>query len=67
MTHDDARNLLTALLPHVERESAMLTPFPRLSLDAVRVFDAIRATCDPPMDVEQFNVLADEIEAARKR
>ena len=53
--------LIKELLPKVERESGLLTPFPQPFINAWSVFDAIRELSDPPMTKEEFNEFCDSL------
>jgi len=61
MTRQDARELLTRIGTRVNTTSRFLQPTTEGgTLDAITVFDAIRAVTNPPMSEEEFNAMAEE-------
>lgn len=62
ISREDARELIGKLSPLTFKESRFLTSDPQFLLPAEPTFDAIREMCNPPMDVHEFDAIADELE-----
>lgn len=66
MTHDEAVEFITVLVPETWKESFILNPYAQAQIPAPIVFDWIREHSDPPISKEEFNEIADSIwKAAR--
>jgi len=65
MTRDDLKLILRNMGgTRVEMPSQFLGPssIHDATLNAVRVFDALRKSCDPPVTEADFNVIANEVD-----
>ena len=63
LTREETEALLGELIPLTYRESALLYADPQYVMPAEPVITAVRNLCDPPMTEDEFDALADRLEA----